>query len=151
MIAAIAIVSLVFPRLVAANPLPADLIGYGRISMTLERDAAGGGVAVFTCEDPAHADRLLSKLRGPTSHGTACSVCGRLSFRAVYRHSRRQAAVWSRWPRKVPRSTYFPHPLPRRPQRSVDRLGLVGPETRFMPRRAHPPARWIISIFARWA
>ena len=48
----------------AAGDLPphADLIGYGRIALSVTKETAGG-VAQFTCETPSHADRLLSKLR----------------------------------------------------------------------------------------
>ena len=43
-----------------AGERQADLIGYGRISMTVEKSAAGEGAAVFTCESPERADQLLS-------------------------------------------------------------------------------------------
>jgi len=46
-----------------AGERQSDLIGYGRISMTEEKSAAGEGAAVFTCESPERADQLLSKLR----------------------------------------------------------------------------------------
>ena len=42
-----------------AAPTVADLSGYGRLTFSAEPD----GVAVFTCQDIEHADRLLSKLR----------------------------------------------------------------------------------------
>ena len=41
-----------------ADPHSAELSGYGRLSLS-----AGQDTAVFACESPAHADRLLSKLR----------------------------------------------------------------------------------------
>jgi hypothetical protein len=47
-------------------PVAAHLVGYGRITMEVSREA-GGGVAVFRCADAAHADRLLSKLRADVS------------------------------------------------------------------------------------
>ena len=64
---------LVAAQLTAAGDLPRDadqvgvmqnanLIGYGRIALTVAKEPAGG-VAEFTCETPSHADRLLSKLR----------------------------------------------------------------------------------------
>ena len=51
-------------NVLAAGDLPrdADLIGYGRIALAMAEEPAGG-VAEFTCEKPAHANRLLSKLR----------------------------------------------------------------------------------------
>jgi hypothetical protein len=61
--ATIVLAALACPQFVTADPVQVDLIGYGRISMVLHPDAGGGGAAVFTCEDPAHADRLLTKLR----------------------------------------------------------------------------------------
>lgn len=53
-------VILAFPAM--ATPVTADLSGYGRLTLAVEPDAAGG-VAVFNCQDVEHADRLLSKLR----------------------------------------------------------------------------------------
>ena len=45
------------------QPAQADLIGYGRIKLSYTQNLPGGGAAIFTCQDPAHADQLLSKLR----------------------------------------------------------------------------------------
>jgi hypothetical protein len=41
----------------------ADMMGYGKITFSLDRPAANEGVAVFICEDETRADHLLSKLR----------------------------------------------------------------------------------------
>jgi hypothetical protein len=44
-------------------PAPtAELMGYGRVQFSARADG-GNGVAIFTCQSPALADRLLSKLR----------------------------------------------------------------------------------------
>ncbi len=40
---------------------PADLLGYGKLALTLDRQPEGG-VATFTCEDAGRAEALLSKL-----------------------------------------------------------------------------------------
>jgi hypothetical protein len=52
------------PVVAAADaPAAADLIGYGKLGLAVQRGPAGAGVATFTCESAAHADRLLSKLQ----------------------------------------------------------------------------------------
>ena len=51
-----------------AQPAPAaDLLGYGKLQLVTHPDSAGKGVAVFSCESPARADVLLSKLRADFS------------------------------------------------------------------------------------
>lgn len=49
------------PVLGGPAPAPANLLGYGRLALAVER-AAGGGVATFTCENAELAEALLSKL-----------------------------------------------------------------------------------------
>jgi hypothetical protein len=62
---ALVAISAIAMSVTAAAPAPVEgvLSGYGRIKLSVEPDASGGGAAIFACEDARHADQLLSKLR----------------------------------------------------------------------------------------
>lgn len=118
-----------------AAPISAALSGYGRISLAVEPGAGGGGVAVFTCQDPEHADRLLSKLRADFSWDELSAVRAvtlpggapalDLGTRGVLVFARRASAVYA-----------VTAAAPEGAAALLQRRGLA--DAAFLPARRHP-------------
>lgn len=121
----------------AAPPVRADLIGLGRIAQQVHREGVDGGCVVFTCEDAAQADRLLSKLRadftwdrllGPTAFklpgGQPSLQFDSGNVLVLACRENRVYAVAAASVATV--------------EARLARLELSGPQVRFMPEKRHP-------------
>jgi hypothetical protein len=120
-----------------AQPTEADLTGYGRVRLEVQRGTECG-TARFTCEDALRADRLLSKLRadltwdqllGPRTQRTPGLAPLLLLSSGALGLVRQEQCVYA-----------VVGPTAAAVESGVERLGLDPKKRRFLPERRHPLA-----------
>ena len=121
----------------AGVPVMADLMGYGRLQMSVQSASPGTGAAVFACETPALADRLLSKLRAdftwdPLLVGKEITLAGKVPAYSV------EGTGVIFFARQGSRVYVGAAPTPAAAETVVARLKLTGADTRFTPEKPHP-------------